>query len=133
MIYITYAMQTGCGALASPFVATQFAQAKHWSFHYLTALGLGLCSLTALIVIFKFKGQDGMCFISHTRNNSILPYITIEILVEAGLSPAPTSTSTQNSYRQILGLSVVHLLALFIFAYCGLEVTIGGKYYFHYK
>lgn len=37
------------------------------------------------------------------------------------------STTGGNVYRQVLGLRVVQLLALFILAYVGVETTIGGE------
>jgi hypothetical protein len=35
--------------------------------------------------------------------------------------------SEDSKFRQIFGLKTVHLLALFILVYVGVEVTIGGK------
>jgi fucose permease len=35
-------------------------------------------------------------------------------------------TNKQSKYKQMWKLKVVHLLAFFIFAYCGVEVTMGG-------
>ncbi len=49
----------GVGALVSPLIATQFAQLHQWSFHYLAALGVALTNTIALIVVFRFKTQDG--------------------------------------------------------------------------
>nr|VWO96590.1 Major facilitator superfamily transporter [Ganoderma boninense] len=49
----------GVGALVSPLIATQFAQLHQWSFHYLTSLGVALANTIALIVVFRFKTQDG--------------------------------------------------------------------------
>lgn len=43
-----------------------------------------------------------------------------------GRPPQEEGTSHENHYRQILGLRVVHILAFFILAYVGVEVTIGG-------
>lgn len=50
----------GLGAFAAPLVSTQFAQPtpfmiKHWSFHYLTGLGLALTNLITAIVVFRFR------------------------------------------------------------------------------
>ena len=49
----------GAGALASPLVATQFAQLRHWSFHYLVSLGIALSNTAILAIVFRFKTQDG--------------------------------------------------------------------------
>jgi hypothetical protein len=51
---------TGAGALTSPLVATQFAQLHRWSFHYLTSLFLATINITLLILVFRFKTQDGV-------------------------------------------------------------------------
>lgn len=50
----------GFGALCAPLSATQFAQSKHWSFHYLLSLILSLFNLILLAAIFRFRGQDGV-------------------------------------------------------------------------
>jgi hypothetical protein len=53
---------TGAGIFASPLVSTQFAQIKHWSFHYLVSLGLTLVDIISLFLIFRGKTQDGVFF-----------------------------------------------------------------------
>jgi hypothetical protein len=50
---------TGAGALASPLVATQFAQLHHWSFHYLASLGVAISNTIVLAFVFRLKTQDG--------------------------------------------------------------------------
>ena len=49
----------GIGAFAAPLVATQFAQMKRWSFHYLVSLGLAISNTIFLAAIFKFRRQTG--------------------------------------------------------------------------
>jgi fucose permease len=49
----------GLGALVSPLVATQFANARHWSFHYIASLGIALLTLISLLVIFRGRTQNG--------------------------------------------------------------------------
>lgn len=49
----------GAGALAAPLVSTQFAQADHWSFHYLCSFGLAFLNMVSLIAVFRFKRQEG--------------------------------------------------------------------------
>ena len=49
----------GVGALVSPLVATQFAQLPHWSFHYLTSLGIAIINVVFLTSVFKLMTQDG--------------------------------------------------------------------------
>lgn len=48
----------GLGALIAPLVATQFSHMHHWSYHYLTSLGISLIDVVLLITIFRFKTQD---------------------------------------------------------------------------
>jgi len=61
------AVNLGLGALSSPFAATQFAQMRHWSFHYLISLGIGVLNLVSLSVVFGFKTKDG--------ESSYLPFL----------------------------------------------------------
>ncbi|KZP18121.1 MFS general substrate transporter [Athelia psychrophila] len=97
----------GAGAFASPLVATQFAQAQHWSFHYLASLGIALLNAVVLIAIFRLKSQD-------------------ECYAEVGQAPQEQGTSADSKFRQVFALKAVHLLAFFILVYVGVEVTIGG-------
>ncbi|KAJ7211237.1 major facilitator superfamily domain-containing protein [Mycena pura] len=97
----------GAGALASPLVATQFSQLPHWSFHYLTSLGVAISNAVILGFVFRLKTQD-------------------ECLASVGEAAGETGTSEHSTFRQILSLKTVHLLAFFILVYVGVEVTIGG-------
>ncbi|KAF7977329.1 hypothetical protein HWV62_4107 [Athelia sp. TMB] len=97
----------GAGAFCSPLVATQFAQVERWSFHYLVSLGIALLNTVILVAVFRFKSQD-------------------ECFAQIGQPPQEQGTSTHSKIRQVLSLKAVHLLACFIFAYVGVEVTIGG-------
>ncbi|KAG8996986.1 hypothetical protein FRB90_012600 [Tulasnella sp. 427] len=94
----------GVGAFVSPFVATQFAQKKHWSFHFLVSLGVAILNVAILLFIFRLKPQSH--FIS-----------------EAGHPEEPES---ENRYKQIFRQKSVHLMSFFILVYVGVEVTIGG-------
>ncbi|OCH86759.1 MFS general substrate transporter [Obba rivulosa] len=99
----------GLGALSSPLVATQFSQLHHWSFHYLTSLGVAILDTIAQVVVFRFRDQD-------------------ECLAEIGQPPSEKAASTNedNKYKQIFRMRAVHYLAFFILIYVGVEVTIGG-------
>ncbi|TFK72081.1 MFS general substrate transporter [Pluteus cervinus] len=97
----------GFGALVAPLVATQFSHLERWSFHYLISLGLALSNFAGLAMVFRFRTHD-------------------ECLVEIGQAPGEKSASEHSTFRQILGLRFVHLLAIFILIYVGIEVTIGG-------
>ncbi|KAJ7512736.1 major facilitator superfamily domain-containing protein [Mycena galericulata] len=97
----------GAGALASPLVATQFSQLRHWSFHYLASLGIAVSNSILLLCVFRLKTQD-------------------ECLASVGEAAGETGTSEHSTFRQILSIKTVHLLAFFILVYVGVEVTIGG-------
>lgn len=51
--------ELGVGALLSPLVATQFSTARNWSFHYISLFGLSVSTAVALIVVFRFRAQNG--------------------------------------------------------------------------
>ncbi|KAF8813139.1 MFS general substrate transporter [Phlegmacium glaucopus] len=101
----------GLGAFASPLVATQFAQLPHWSFHFLSSLGIAISNTILLISVFKLKRQD-------------------ECLLQAGeIIPDknPNSGSEgSGTFKKVVTTRAVHLLAIFILIYVGVEVTIGG-------
>jgi len=97
----------GAGAFASPLVATQFSQMTHWSFHYLTTLGIAVANTIMLVAVFGMKDQD-YC------------------LAQIGQPAGEKGTSQDSSFKQILGLKAVHLVAFFILFYVGVEVAIGG-------
>ncbi|GAW10413.1 MFS general substrate transporter [Lentinula edodes] len=97
----------GAGALCAPLVATQFAQMDHWSFYYLVSLSVATINTIVQIAVFRFKTQD-------------------DCLVEIGQEPGEKGTSEHSHFRQIMSLKSVHLLAVFILVYVGVEVTVGG-------
>lgn len=100
----------GLGALCSPLSATQFAQRQHWSFHYLISLSIAFLNTVILVVVLRFRTQD-------------------ECLADIGQEPpekTAESESEESKYKQIFRLRELHLLALFIFIYVGVEVTVGG-------
>ncbi|ESK87786.1 hypothetical protein Moror_15376 [Moniliophthora roreri MCA 2997] len=97
----------GVGALCAPLVATQFAQLEQWSFHFLCTLGIGFFASIALSFTFRFKSQE-------------------ECLADIGQHPESGSENERSSFKHILTQRRVHLLAVFILVYVGVEVTIGG-------
>jgi len=103
MLHASY----GAGALSSPLLATQFAQMRHWSFHYLVSLGLALSNVIILTLTFRGRTLD-------------------ECLGLIGEAAGETNTSDHSNFRQILSLKNVHILAFFTLVYVGVEVTIGG-------
>ncbi|TFK61130.1 MFS general substrate transporter, partial [Pluteus cervinus] len=98
----------GGGALVAPLVATQFAQARHWSFHYIVSAGIAVSNAVFLGVVFKLKPLE-VCLAQ------IGQPVTLE-----------QDTSEKSTFKQIMGLRVVHLMAFFILVYVGVEVTFGG-------
>jgi len=92
----------GAGALASPLVATQFAQMDRWSFHYLASLGIAASNTIVLIAVFGLKSQD-------------------ECLAQIGQAPQEQGNSQRSKFRQVFSLKAVHLLAFFILVYVGVE------------
>ncbi|KAJ3731003.1 major facilitator superfamily domain-containing protein [Lentinula guzmanii] len=97
----------GAGALCAPLVATQFSQMKHWSFYYLVSLSVATINTIVQIAVFRFKTQD-------------------DCLAQIGQEPGEKGTSEHSHFRQIMSLKTVHLLAVFILVYVGVEVTVGG-------
>ncbi|KIK69642.1 hypothetical protein GYMLUDRAFT_186853 [Collybiopsis luxurians FD-317 M1] len=97
----------GAGALCAPLVATQFSQLKHWSYYYLVSLSVATINTVVQIAIFRFKNQD-------------------ECLAQIGQDPGEKGSSEDSQFRQILSIKTVHLIAVFILVYVGVEVTVGG-------
>ncbi|KAG8996985.1 hypothetical protein FRB90_012599, partial [Tulasnella sp. 427] len=100
----------GVGAFAAPFVATQFSQQKHWSFHYLISTGVSILNVALLLYVFRLKDQSH--FIPETTPSD-----------QSGQQQQPAS---DNLYKQIMQQKIVHVMAFFILVYVGVEVTIGG-------
>ncbi|KAL1937871.1 hypothetical protein VTO73DRAFT_12764 [Trametes versicolor] len=99
----------GAGAFAAPLVATQFAQQRMWSYHYLISLGIALSNTALLIAVFRFKDQD-------------------TCLAEIGQAPSSDERESADGskYKQMFRLRALHLLAFFVLIYIGVEVTLGG-------
>ncbi|THV06969.1 MFS general substrate transporter [Dendrothele bispora CBS 962.96] len=92
----------GLGAFTAPLVATQFAQMRRWSFHYLVSLGVGGINLVLMVLVFKLRSKD-------------------ECRKEIGLEPTEKGTSDRSAFRQIFALKSVHTMAAFTFMYVGTE------------
>ncbi|TFY77838.1 hypothetical protein EWM64_g6176 [Hericium alpestre] len=103
MVHCAY----GVGALAAPLVSTQFAQLPRWSFHYLVSLGIAVTNSIVILLVFRLKEQD-------------------QCLQEVGEELREKSPTQENVYKQIVRNKTVHLVSLFIIAYEGVEVTVGG-------
>ncbi|KAI0316667.1 major facilitator superfamily domain-containing protein [Amylostereum chailletii] len=108
--FYSFIHQTGVGAFAAPLVSTQFAQLERWSFQYLISLGLAVSVVAVLVSVFRFRTQD-----------------ECRLLIGEVNTDESVSRSQGNAYTQIFRVKTVHLVALFILAYVGVEVTVGGK------
>ncbi|KIO26269.1 hypothetical protein M407DRAFT_24486 [Tulasnella calospora MUT 4182] len=96
----------GIGASAAPLVATQVSQTGHWSYFYLTSLGLASVNIVFSLYVFRLKRLEEL----------IPPHENAE--------EAPILQGSK--YGAILRRKRVHLLAAFAMVYVGAEVTIGG-------
>ncbi|KAG6827807.1 hypothetical protein H0H92_010415 [Tricholoma furcatifolium] len=101
----------GAGALCSPLVATQFSHKVHWSFHYLTGLGLAVINTAVIVTVFRFRTQDE-CL--------------VEIGQEVAEHQATEDIADKGKFRQIMSHRTVQALAFYILVYVGVEVTMGG-------
>lgn len=115
--------------MCSPLIATQFAQLSRWSFHYLVLLGIALSNVLVLAAVFRFQDQES----AYMRVSSPSPSLTYRFIVrgsaclaEIGQMPDRESRSSANKYKQIFGLRALHIMAMFILLYVGIEVTLGG-------
>ena len=54
----------GVGAMCAPLVSTQFARLHRWSFTYLVHIGLVAANALILILVFKFRRQEGTCVVT---------------------------------------------------------------------
>ncbi|KAJ9118307.1 hypothetical protein QFC22_004218 [Naganishia vaughanmartiniae] len=145
-------MAYGAGALVSPLVATQFSEMKHWSFHYLTSLGVAVINLLLVLYAFRFKPIETLfseagyveatvesekeITVTATESNSE----KVEDVTSApGRHIDPEGSPTENDVvqvtnqpgsaqkmGQIIRDPVVLLISFFAFVYVGLEITIGG-------
>jgi hypothetical protein len=114
--------------LASPLVATQFAQRSRWSFHYLTSFAVATLNTFFLICVFKFKTQDGglnLLFPSDIISD-FARWRNLECLAQIGQAAEEKEGDGGSKYKEMFKLKALHLLAFFILVYVGVEVTIGG-------
>ncbi|KAG9014373.1 hypothetical protein FRB94_012779 [Tulasnella sp. JGI-2019a] len=105
----------GSGAFAAPLVATQFAQQRHWSFHYLTCLGIAVVNNIVMNLVFKWKRQE-----------VLVPEMAVRSI--SGTDDTATSDHDNGGTKllRVLRLSAVQYMAIFTLIYVGIEFTIGG-------
>ena len=126
-------MSKGVGALSSPLVATQFSVLSRWSFHYLTSLGVALLNTILLVVVFRLKDQDGLinAIVFNSCDAYCIPLHTA-CLAEIGQTPIHEANGSAadngSKYKQMFKLRSLHLMAIFILVYVGVEVTLGGSF-----
>ncbi|KAF8312636.1 MFS general substrate transporter [Clavulina sp. PMI_390] len=112
----------GLGALVSPLISTQFAQKKHWSFMYLTSLGLAGLAAAVLLAVFQLRSQASILEDFEARKNAD----------QLGGDPKPVDAEEEveyhgwDKYYALMRMPAVHLAALFIFTYVGAGVSLGS-------
>ncbi|KAI0301233.1 MFS general substrate transporter [Multifurca ochricompacta] len=117
----------GLGAFSAPLLATRVAQLPRWSFQYLASIGIALVNVSLLAFVFRFRKQDSETFVVSTPvQKQITAVHTLECMHEIGESMEERETDHENHYVQIMRHKTIHLIALFILFYVGVEVTIGG-------
>nr|GAT50236.1 MFS general substrate transporter [Mycena chlorophos] len=128
----------GVGALVAPFVSTQFgtrarfAVGKRWAWQYLVSLGVALVNTVVLGVVFRGRTQDEcLAQIGHTLAPEQPQPQTEPEKDSASPDPVPEMPSaeppeTKSHFKQIMALRAVHVLAIFLTVYVGVEVTIGS-------
>lgn len=132
----------GAGALVSPLVATQFSEMKHWNFHYLTSVGIGVINLCLVVFYFRCKPIETLFsdvgYVEATVEEEVDPAVTEESEQEPRHGD-PEQTDTERTVLEtakpsgsahkmgrIIRDPAVLLISLFSFTYVGLEITIGG-------
>ncbi|KAG9029829.1 hypothetical protein FRB95_004881 [Tulasnella sp. JGI-2019a] len=101
----------GFGGFTSPWVATQFASRRRWSFHFLVSMSIAV--LNTILFTYMFRGKRQEYFIpesTHTNENG----------------EPQTEQTTQTKYKLILRHRSVQLLSAYILVYLGAGTTIGG-------
>ncbi|GJJ15714.1 hypothetical protein Clacol_009992 [Clathrus columnatus] len=103
----------GCGALIAPLISTQFSKFNNWSLYYCTSLGLSVMTFCVLSIVFRFQRQEVLL----VQNGHL----------QASHSEGDGNASKErNTFKQVLSLKAVHLLAIYLLVYVGVEVTLGG-------
>ncbi|KAG8857284.1 hypothetical protein FRB91_011510 [Serendipita sp. 411] len=125
----------GLGAFAAPLVATQFAQLERWSFHFLASLGIAVINTIFLVLTVKNQPLEAAlrsigsppASDAHVPSSIELTDRTnAEDIAERSRPATPTAAAQKSPMAQILSNITVQVMALFILAYVGVEVTIGG-------
>lgn len=103
----------------------------HWSFHYLTAIGLALIDCGLLYLVFGFQRHEGEEVLTPADSKKpltmIIPFY-LDLLRQIGKSTLDSaSADNSNKFRKMMKLKATHLLAIWAFVYVGVEVSIGGK------
>ena len=120
--------------MTAPLSATHFAQStRYWSCHYLISLSLAVWNIAILAGVFKFQSLDGT-LISSFRNitliwavNSLLISVCLLRAGETLPDKIASEEIHENKFTQLMKNKTVHLLAVFLMVYTGVEATIGGK------
>jgi hypothetical protein len=98
----------------------------HWSFFYLTSLGIALANSIIILCVFGLKTQDGKYFYSLFSQRNGNTMFLIQSLADIGEAPGERVTKDENKLSQILPIRAVYSMSLFLLLYVGIEVTMGG-------
>jgi fucose permease len=132
----------GIGALVSPLISTQFAsyydrtQGRLWTLFYTVLIGAALSNIISFATLFKGAGYEEILNKMGVQKQEEIELQNPQsreanngINADAGgTQPEEGSQSNrdENTFGLVLKQVHVHTLAVFIFIYVGVEVTIGG-------
>ncbi|KAG8831933.1 hypothetical protein FRC17_002338 [Serendipita sp. 399] len=123
-------MRVGAGALVSPLIATQFAQfaGRGFARFYFILLSGLITNLILWVVVFRGKEYDEILSDINVTTGS-------QAVDERDRSgddsldverPGSDAATAPSSFAGIMKQPPMHLMALFVFVYVGVEVTLGG-------
>ncbi|KAL0573636.1 hypothetical protein V5O48_008308 [Marasmius crinis-equi] len=109
----------GIGAFLAPLLATQFTQLElQWSFFFMISLGSAIVNTVLLTVVFRLQSRD--CCLAEIGESIDTTGCPTDEKEHGSLS------QSHGSFTHILCNRNVHLMAVFLFVYIGMETTVGG-------
>ncbi|KAI9634044.1 major facilitator superfamily domain-containing protein [Dioszegia hungarica] len=119
----------GLGATVSPFVATAFVQRVTSRFYLYFTISLALALGTVVVLLLTFKGRSEDQIVgqrSEARANEEKPKDVTMVPTESGEVADLEVRGSSQKLKAILSTPRAYFLAIYIFLYMGVEVTIGG-------
>ena len=97
-------------------------------------MSLAVANMLILGGVFRFLPQDGMSSMDSFRHKFVLQVFITVCLQRAGeiLPDKAIEEVNDDKFGQLMRNKTVHLLALFLMIYIGVEVTIGGIIFVNY-